>query len=507
MFDLIRNSIVYIAIFISKSQEYKNIKDLWRDILINSESKYRKIVDYSMIFLVIVSIILLVYDSENRLDQNLQILEDLILSIFLVEYLARVWIYKDIHKIVLHHHEKNLFLQKKINLRKLFKDIFLLKWEYIKTPLAIIDLLAILPNLRVLRFLRVFMIFRLFKLFRYTKSINKFLTIIDDKKFELFALIMLFSFVILLSSVAMYVFEVKQNGNINSLFDAVYWSYVTIASLGYGDISPISAEGRVLTLFLILSGIAFIAFATSIITSAFSDKINEIREDKLKNKIEKLERNTVIFGLNPISQKLYFQLINHGDDAVIICENRLENEKALSLNIISIFGDPNSLDFLKSIGINKNAERVVTLFETDSKNLNVTLSIRSLNRRIDIISIIETKKSKRKFFLAGSTTTLYPYDLFSRMVMTYIKYPNVFKSMEAIVFANSSIFIEEVAVSKNTFLKGKMNSQIEFRKFKFLLFGVLRDKEFIFKPKKEFIFEDGDFLIIFGDRVSLNYFK
>ena len=78
----------------------------------------------------------------------------------------------------------------------------------------------------------------------------------------------------------MYIFEVRHNNNVNNFFDAVYWSYVTIASLGYGDISPTSSEGRVVTLFLILAGIAFMSFATSIITSAFSEKLMELKEDK-----------------------------------------------------------------------------------------------------------------------------------------------------------------------------------------------------------------------------------
>ena len=223
---------------------------------------------------------MLIYNSTVHFERDFEYIEDLILQIFIIEYVLRLWVYNNTHEIILNHYNKSLFTKKRINYFFLFKDIIWKKIEYMKTPLAIIDLLAILPNFRAFRFLRIFLIFRLFKIFRYTKSIKEFLSVLEEKKFELFALFVLFGFVILISSVAMYIFEVRHNNNVNNFFDAVYWSYVTIASLGYGDISPTSSEGRVVTLFLILAGIAFMSFATSIITSAFSEKLMELKEDK-----------------------------------------------------------------------------------------------------------------------------------------------------------------------------------------------------------------------------------
>lgn len=498
--------VVYFALLLSKWSSYHKFKNRVRRILTDHSLIYKRVFDYIMIVLVITSILLLVYNSTN-VSKDFIFLEELILMVFIIEYMARVWIYGDIHKIVIRHYNMSQFLQKRVSIFHLLKDIFKMKLEYMKTPLAIIDLLAILPDLRALRFLRIFLVFRLFKLFRYTKSINKFLTVLDDKKFELFALLILFGFVIFISSIAMYIFEVRENSNIESIFDAIYWSYVTIASLGYGDISPVSSEGRVVTLFLILSGIAFVSFATSIITSAFSDKIIEIKEDKLKHKIGKFQNNTIIFGFNSISRKLYRQLVANGNSAIIVCETYQESDKALSNKIVAIYGDVGDSYFLESIGLNINAKRVVSLLDSEAKNLNTSLTVRSLNREIEIFSLIENESSRRKFYLAGVTRVLYPYNIFSRMVMTYIKYPSVFKSMEAIIFANSNILVKEVEVIKGNFLYHKRVGEIEFKRFKMILFGVLRGSEFIFKPKRLFLLHEGDVLIIFGDRVSLNYFN
>jgi len=501
------NIIVIFATYLSQSSFYLKFKGDIRDLLTDENFKYKRYLDYLMIFLVIITVVILIYNSTNALEPYLKTIETVILYIFIGEYILRVWIYKDIHQIVLHTYRKNQFLQKKFSILYVFKKIISVKFEYMRTPLAIIDLLAILPNFRALRFLRIFLVFRLFKIFRYTKNINKFLSVIEDKKFELFTLLILFSFVIIISSVAIYMFEVKSNSGIETIFDAVYWSYVTIASLGYGDISPISSEGRVVTFFLILFGMIFISFATSIITSAFNDKIAEIKEEKLKSRIEKFKENTLIFSYNPISVKLYNQLQKIGKSAVIICESYEDSLKAQSQNIVSIYGDSDDGEFLQTVGINKNVIRVISLADSEIKNLNLILTVRSINSKVEVFSIIQNLKSKNRFTLAGATTTFYPYNLFSRMALTWIRYPNIFKAMESIIFANSNIFIDEVEVKKNLFIQNKMVQDIEFNKFKLILFGVLRDNKFIFKPNKIFTFQNSDVLIVFGDRISLNYFS
>ena len=499
--------VILLATYLSNSPRYLNVKDRMRDILINPKCRYKRFVDYFMIVLVIISILLLIHGSTNILEAHHKLLDTFILYIFVIEYILRVWIYKDIHTIILETDKKNQFIHNKTGFFQIFKQVFIVKFEYIKTPLAIIDLLAILPNFRALRFFRIFLVFRLLKLFRYTKNINKFLLVIQEKRFELFSLLILLGFAILISSVGMYIFEVNDNPNIDNVFDSVYWSYVTIASLGYGDISPVSTEGRVITLFLILFGFAFISFATSIITSSFSDKISEIKDEKIKSRIEKLRDNTILFGFNAISIKLYWQIINSKNNAIIVCDTLEESEDAYSQKILAIHGDSKNTKFLKDdIGINQNAIQVITLAKDDITNLHTILTVRLVNRDIKIISIIENNQSQKKFHLAGVTSTLYPYHIFSRMATTYIKYPNVFKIMEAIIFENNNIFVEEFYVSKNIFLLNKKVEEIEFDKFKLILFGILRNEKFIFKPKSDEVFNINDVLILFGNRESLNYF-
>ena len=500
--------LISFAKILHQSTKYNNIKKQIDRCLNDNTYKYKLYLDYIVIFLVIISIVLLIYNSTVHFERDFEYIEDLILQIFIIEYILRLWVYNNTHEIILNYYNKSLFTKKRINYFFLFKDIIWKKIEYMKTPLAIIDLLAILPNFRAFRFLRIFLIFRLFKIFRYTKSIKEFLSVLEEKKFELFALFVLFGFVILISSVAMYIFEVRHNNNVNNFFDAVYWSYVTIASLGYGDISPISSEGRVVTLFLILAGIAFMSFATSIITSAFTEKLLEIKEDKLKNKIEKFKENNIITAYNLIGIRLYHEFIKIGKSAVIICKSYKESQEAASQNIIAIYGDSSNQNFLKSIGINRNAKRVLAISEKEIENLNTILTVRSLNPDIEIISVINSFKSFKKFKLAGVSKTIYPHYIFSKMVTMYIQSPKIFHVVKKVMFGNSNIYIDEVLVKKNKFLLGKTIDEIDFKKFKILVFGIVKsDEKFIFKPSKDFKFEIDDKIIVFGDIISLNFFS
>jgi len=245
-------ALVAFAFYLDSNQTYKKVKRFfWR--LMNDDSFiYKRIFDFFMFFLVLISVGILIYDIKNKVHP---ILEDFdfyfVTSIFLIEYIIRLWVYNDIHKIIIQEYEEASFLGRNFRLGKVIKEILLKKWEYIRSPFAIIDLLAILPGYRPLRIFRIFVIFRLFKLLRYTKSINTFIEVLANKKFELFILLIAVGFVTFIGGAVIYVFEAHANPKIANFFDAIYWSLITISTVGYGDITPVTHEGRVLTMVLI----------------------------------------------------------------------------------------------------------------------------------------------------------------------------------------------------------------------------------------------------------------
>ncbi len=147
---------------------------------------------------------------------------------------------------------------------------------------AIVDLISILPGLsilgsgykllRIFRIFRTFRVFRVLKAFRYSKNFEIIVKVIKKQKEALLAVCILAIGYILIS--ALIVFNVESD-SFNSFFDAVYWATVSLTTVGYGDIYPVSTAGRIITMISSIFGIAVVALPAGIITAGYMDAIRE----------------------------------------------------------------------------------------------------------------------------------------------------------------------------------------------------------------------------------------
>ena len=150
------------------------------------------------------------------------------------------------------------------------------------TPLAIIDLLCILPTftalaggirlLKIVRLLRAFRVMRAAKMLRYSKSLVIVVDVIREQRAALAAVGSLALAYVLIS--ALVVFNVEPD-SFDTFFDAVYWATVSLTTVGYGDIYPVSTAGRVITMLSSVFGIAVVALPAGIITAGYMDRISK----------------------------------------------------------------------------------------------------------------------------------------------------------------------------------------------------------------------------------------
>lgn len=158
------------------------------------------------------------------------------------------------------------------------------------TPWAIIDLISILPTLTVLnsgfkllrlfRVIRMLRVFRVFKAFRYSKSIRIIANVISKSSSALLAVGSLAVCYVLVS--ALIIFNVEPE-SFDTLFDAIYWATVSLTTVGYGDIYPVTTAGRVITMLSSVFGIAVVALPAGIITAGY---MNAINEEKKTDKVD-----------------------------------------------------------------------------------------------------------------------------------------------------------------------------------------------------------------------------
>lgn len=157
------------------------------------------------------------------------------------------------------------------------------------TPMAIIDLLCILPSLniissgfrilKVFRLFRTLRVFRVFKAIRYSKSIKMIFEVFRTQKKPLFTVGLLAIGYVLVS--ALVIFNVEPD-SFNNFFDAVYWATVSLTTMGYGDIYPVTTLGRIVTMVSSIFGIAIIALPAGIITAGFMEQLNNKTEEQRK---------------------------------------------------------------------------------------------------------------------------------------------------------------------------------------------------------------------------------
>jgi len=517
---VIEKFLIYIATFLNISKGYNKTKQFFRTLFEDDNYKYKKVFDIFMILIVLSSVFILLYDVKNSLGKILYIYDIYVVTtIFIVEYLIRFWIYNDCRDIILKEEEEAVFLGRKFDTKKVLKEIIAKKIEYITSPFAIIDLLAILPAYRPLRILRIFMLFRLFKVLRYTKSVNNFLAILKTKKFELITLLMLVGFITFIGGAVIYVFEYKVNPNIHNFFDALYWSLITISTVGYGDISPVTHQGRILTMFLILAGIAFISFATSIIASAFTEKLQELKYQRIENEAHKLHSFYLICGYSKVTELVATNLQKEKEKFIIVDLDTDKIQSATEKGFLALRGDITKKETLELFNF-EHIKKIFILTNDDIINTFLTLSLSSYSNK-EIIAIANDERNEEKISKAGARYVINPTKISALFTSEYIGNPVSFEIITAIFSTKSQIKVDEIEILEDSFIANKLLGEYDFQKDKLILIGVLKsnqtklfthnislmNKYFYFNPDGEIKVEAGDILLVIGDIRSINYFK
>ena len=220
------------------------------------DDKLGNFYDVFMMIVIVVSLVPLAFKNSNIV---FEIIDKVAVVIFIIDYLLRL-----------------ITADYKLK-KKGFSFVI-----YPVTPMAIIDLLCILPSinlisggfriLKVFRLFRTLRVFRVFKAIRYSKSINMIIEVFKTQKKPLFTVGLLAMGYVLVS--ALVIFNVEPD-SFNNFFDAVYWATVSLTTVGYGDIYPVTILGRIVTMVSSIFGIAIIALPAGIITAGFMEQLNE----------------------------------------------------------------------------------------------------------------------------------------------------------------------------------------------------------------------------------------
>jgi len=502
-----------MAYGLKTSPNYKATKNFFHNLLENHAYPYKRYFDLMMMVLIFSSVFILIREVNHPIHDFWSVFNDYIISfVFLVEYLLRFWVISDSSEIIINQYEKDELLQRKFRVGRALFTVLHVKWNYVRSVAAIIDLLAIMPFFHELRLLRLFILFRVFKIFRYTQNMQYFGYVLSHKKFELFTLLTFASVVVFVASVLIYIMESNNpDSSINSLFDAFYWSVVTISTVGYGDVTPITDAGRMVAVLVIISGIAVISFATSIVVTAFTEKLDDIRENQILGEIKKLKRFYLICGYGIVAKQTASKLRRMGREVVVLDTDpqRIKEAKGNRLHALTL--DPASLSSYQTMGIDleRQVTAVILLRDSDILNVYTALTLRSIDHSINILSLLHEKKNRRKLRLAGARNIVYAQELIGLLSKEYSGRPIAFETLSMLRAEETGAGMEEIVVDERIAGNFATVGDLHIRNHRLLLIGLSEiDKEgFTFNPQPDALLQKGDIMVVVGEHSMINEFR
>jgi len=511
--NLLSRVIVDGAYALESSERFRRVHNAVDNLMNNTGYKYKRYFDLFMMTLILSSVFILVRDVKYPENDFLATFNNYIISIiFLIEYLMRFWVSSNSAVIITQQYEKDELMQRDFQLGRALFKVVRAKWKYVTSMTAVIDLLAIMPFFHELRMLRLFIIFRVFKLFRYAQNMHHFGSILASKKFELLTLLTFAGLIIFVASVMIYVMEaLNPDSKVNTLFDALYWSIVTISTVGYGDVVPVTPEGRIVAMVVIVSGIAVLAFATSIVVSAFTEKLDFIRDVKMIQDIQKIKKFYLICGYGTVAQQTASKLRRLGRRVVILDADPEKIADARGHGLLALPMDPSSLESIRELGIDpaRQIRAVILLGDTDVENVYTALTLRSIDKSLRILSVLHDKIHRRKLESAGVNDVVYSQELVGQLSREYSGQPIAFEALHALRAEDSGVMIDEILVDERMAHRIKSVQDLKARGRRIILLGVqsCRTMDFVFNPPADFALEANDLLVVIGEHTMLHEYR
>jgi voltage-gated potassium channel len=304
-----------------------------------------------------------------------------------------------------------------------------------------------------------------------------------------------------ISSVLIYVAEANnENSAINTLFEAFYWSVVSMSTVGYGDFVPVTELGRSVAMIIIISGIAVISFMTSIVVSAFTEQLDSIREQKTITDISKMKSFYLICGFSELSAIVAKRLQKDGIPFVIMEKEPQKLLAASKAKMAAVLADPSKQESYENykINIKKQVISVLCLEDTDVQNIYTALTIRAMHPQISILSYLHEDKNRKKLTLAGVDNIIYPQELIGVLAREFTGRPVAFEAIAALRSQSTEVVIEELLVDGRILNQRKRVEDLNVHKTKLILLGIYRKKIFHFNPKMGMELLEGDILVMIG---------
>ena len=286
-------------------------------------------------------------------------------------------------------------------------------------------------------------------------------------------------------------------------FDAFYMAAITMTTVGYAEVRPLSHAGRVFnSVFMILSA-SLLLLSIGIVTQTVIELQfgNLLEKRRAKKMIAKLKNHYIVCGFGRVGRGAAAELHQAGASLVVIDRREERVEWAMRSGYLACLGDSTRDETLKDVQIHTAAGLIAAL-ATDADNLFVVISAKSLNSRIRVAARAAEEEAERKMKQVGADSVFAPYVMTGTRLAQSLLKPHVHQFLDfATTNIGLNVSIEQLEVSVRSDIQGKSLADLRIRsELKVIVLAIRRaDGTMVFNPPAEAVIEASDYLIVMGE--------
>ncbi len=297
---------------------------------------------------------------------------------------------------------------------------------------------------------------------------------------------------------------------------SLYILVITLATIGYGDVVPITNAGRIFTILLVLSAFTVGVYAISKI-SAFlleGEFSTLLKQRKMNKTLDAMSDHYIVCGYGKTGKRVMEDLLEKGFDVVLIETDKDRNEKIKELygrNFVHLDADATEDAVLIQAGV-KRARMLISVLSTDAENLFVTLSAKDLNKNIKVITRVAEGNSPEKFKKAGADFIVSPIEIATDRIISIATTSSEFFSFVDFAGGNHELrdyIFGLVEIHQGSDLIGKTYREANIpQRTNLVVIGYNSiSSEFQINPKADDFIRLGDRLLVFGQENEINGLK
>lgn len=290
-------------------------------------------------------------------------------------------------------------------------------------------------------------------------------------------------------------------------FDAFYMTLITISTVGFSEIKPLSDLGRGITIIIIVMGISLLTYTLGQVARVFVE--GELRKilgrRKLEKQVAELQNHYIICGYGRIGKIIVKELTATKNPLVVIEQDHASIEVLEAEGILYLNMDATSDEALKTAGLDR-ARGLVTAVSSDADNVFIALSAKGMRPDIFILARASDVKNESKLLRAGATRVVCPYQMGGRRMAEILHKPTVVDFLDqTMMHTELGLQMEEAVVAENAPITGKTLVTSNLRQdFGVIIVAIKRiSGEMVFNPGPGEIFNAGDVIVAIGKKTEL----